>query len=94
MKPQFTVHIFMNGQVAKRDTLPFQINFHDPISIDTPMLMIDFLNLIQHSLVLCIIIRLPIFQEVIVSIGYDMKPAEQPTHAECSVMVLDKSISL
>lgn len=48
MKPQFRVHIFMDGRRAAAVTSLSQIDSHAPVTVNAVMLMVDFLNLRQN----------------------------------------------
>ena len=56
----------------------FQIDFHAPVTINTIVDMIDFLNLRVYFCFIGIIIRLPVFPVVIIRVWTDFKPAKEP----------------
>ncbi len=58
------------------------------------MRMVNFPDLCFYSFFLGIIIRLPVFPVVVISVRADAKLPEYPADAEFSVMLLNKPISL
>ena len=71
-----------------------QINRHAPITNDTVMFMINFVNLCQNLGFLGIIICLPVFPVVIIRIRANIQSPEQPTDTEFFLMLINKPISL
>lgn len=71
-----------------------QINGHGPVSGHPVMHMVNFPDLSFYSFFLGIIIRLPVFPVVVISIRVDAKPPQQPANAEFPVMLFNKPISL
>ena len=71
-----------------------QINGHGPVSCHPVMHMVNFPDLSFYSFFFGIIICLPVFPVVIISIRADAKPPKQPTDAEFPVMLFNKPISL
>lgn len=93
-EPSFMVHVFVYGQTAEAYALPFQIYFHTPISINSLMFMIDGSDFVKHLLFPGMISRLPVFQEVVVSVWHNHELSKKPAHAEDVVIFLNKPISL
>ena len=73
---QLCIHIFMNGSSTVRIAFAFQIDFHAPVTVNTIVDMINFLNLCLYFCFMGIIIRLPVFPVVIVRVWTDFKPVE------------------
>ena len=78
MESQLCIHIFMNGSCTVRVASVFQIDFHAPVTINTIVDMIDFLNLRVYFCFIGITIRLPVFPVVIIRVWTDFKPAKEP----------------
>ncbi len=75
---KFCIHIFMNRNCTVRVASAFQIDLHAPVTINTIVDMIDFLNLRVYFCFIGIIIRLPVFPVVIIRVWTDFKPAKEP----------------
>ena len=75
-------------------SLTCQIDGHAPVTIDTIMFMIDFMNLCLHFCFMGVIISLPVFPVVIVSVWINIQPSKQPADTECLMILVNKSISL
>lgn len=88
------VHIFMNGGITVRITFTLQINFHTPIAVNSIVRMIYFLNLCLDFGFKGIIIRLPVFPVVVISIWAYIQPSKQPANAKFIMILFDESISL
>ena len=94
MKSKFDIHIIMNRSQAVRITFALQIDLHAPVTIDTVVRVVDFLNLCLYFCFLRVVICLPVFPIVVVSIRVYLQPPEQPTDAKYIMIFLNKSISL
>lgn len=90
----FCIHVFMYGNRAVMIASTCQINSHGPVSGHPVMRMVNFPDLCFYSFFLGIIIRLPVFPVVVISVRADAKLPEYPADAEFSVMLLNKPISL
>lgn len=88
------VHIFMNGAITVRITFTLQIDFHTPIAVNSIVRMIYFLNLCLDFGFKGIIIRLPVFPVVVISIWAYTQPSKQPANAKFIMILFDESISL
>ena len=88
------VHIFMNGGITVRITFTLQIDFHTPIAVNSIVRMIYFLNLCLDFGFKGIIIRLPVFPVVVISIWAYTQPSKQPANAKFIMILFDESISL
>lgn len=77
-------------------SIPFtlQIDSHAAVAVHTIVAVVDVSDLLLDFLFLSIIIRLPVFPVVIVCVGADRQPSQQPANAEFFLMVVNKSISL
>ena len=75
---KFCIHIFMNRNGTVKIAFAFQIDFHTPISVHSIVSVINLLDLCLYFCFLGIVIRLPVFQVVIVCVWTDCKPAKQP----------------
>ena len=84
------IHIFMNGGITVRITF----NFHTPIAVNSIVRMIYFLNLCLDFGFKGIVIRLPVFPVVVISIWAYTQPSKQPANAEFIMILFDESISL
>ena len=94
MESQLCIHIFMNGSCTVRVASAFQIDFHAPITVDTIVSMINLLNLCLYFCFPGIIIRLPVFPVVVISIWAYTQPSKQPANAKFIMILFDESISL
>ena len=90
----FCIHVFMYGNRAVMIASTCQINSHGPVSGHPVMRMVNFPDLYFYRFFLGIIIRLPVFSVVVISVRADAKPPQYPADAEFSVMLLNKPISL
>ena len=88
------VHIFMNGGITVRITFTLQIDFHTPIAVNSIVRMIYFLNLCLDFGFNGIIICLPVFPVVVISIWAYTQPSKQPANAKFIMILFDESISL
>ena len=75
---KFCIHIFMNRNGTVKIAFAFQIDCHTPISVNSIVSVINLLDLCLYFCFLGIVIRLPVFQVVIICVWTDCKPAKQP----------------
>ena len=94
MESPLCIHIFMNGSCTIRVASALQIDFHAPVTINTIVGMIDFLNLCVYFCFMGIIIRLPVFLVVIIRVWTDFKPTKEPPRTKQLMILLNKPISL
>lgn len=88
------VHIFMNGGITVRITFTLQIDFHTPIAVNSIVRMIYFLNLCLDFGFKGIIIRLPVFPVVVISIWAYTQPSKQPANAKFKFIVMIQQLFL
>ena len=88
------VHIFMNSCIIVRITFTLQIDFHTPVAVNSIVRMIYFLNLCLDFCFKGIIIRLPVFPVVVISIWAYTQPSKQPANAKFIMIFFNESISL
>ena len=88
------VHIFMNGGITVRITFTLQIDFHTPIAVNSIVRMIYFLNLCLDFGFKGIIIRLPVFPVVVISIWAYTQPSKQPANAKFKFIVMIQQLLL
>ena len=93
-KPHLCIHIFMNGSRAVMETLPFQVHRHAPVSVHTIVSMVYFINLRLNRYFPGIVIRLPMFPVVVIGIGMQFQPPEQPANTKIVLILINESISL
>ena len=93
-KPHFHIHVFVYGGGAVGIAPARQIDCHAPVTVNTVVFMIDFVNLCLDFLFMGIITRLPVFPVVVVCIRIDIQPVQQPADAEFVMVFFDESISL
>ena len=88
------VHIFMDGCGAVSISSALQIDPHAAVTIYPVMTVVDLSDLFQHLPFMGMISCLPVFTVVIVSIGTESHPAQQPADAEFCMELINKPISL
>ena len=76
------------------ETLPFQVHRHAPVSVRTIVGMVYFINLRMNRRFPGIVIRLPMFPVVVISIGMQFQPQEQPANTKIALILINESISL
>ena len=84
----------MDGCRTVPVTFPLKVNGHAPVSVYAIMFMVNFPDLLLYLLFLRIIIRLPVFPVVVISIWEDIQPAQEPADTKFFFMLVDKPISL
>ena len=92
--PKYWIHILVDSCCAVWEAFAFQIYLHTTISIYTMVFMINIWDFWQSFLAHGIVIRLPMFSVVVISIWTDIKAPQKPTQAKFIMMLFDKSISL
>ena len=71
-----------------------QINGHASVSVHTIVLVVNLPDLCLYLRFLGIVIRLPVFPVVIVSILANIQPTQQPSQPKIFLIFFDKPISL
>ena len=71
-----------------------QINGHASVSVHSIVLVVNFSDLRLYLRFLGIVIRLPVFPVVIVSIRTNIQPTQQPAQPKIFLIFFDKPISL
>ena len=84
----------MDGRGAVTISPAFQIDSHAAVTVYPVMAMVDLPDLFQHFRFMGMVSRLPMFSVVVVGIGTDRQPTEQPAGAEFVVILLNEPISL
>ena len=91
---QLPVHIFMDSCAAVAVSPAFQISCHAVVTVHTVMAVADIPDLLLNCCFLGIIIRLPVFPVVIISIRADSQPLQQPADSEFFMVLFNEPISL
>ena len=94
IQPHFRIHVFMYGNRTIMTAPARQIDRHGPVPCNSVMRMVNFPNQRFSCVFLGIIVRLPVFPVVVISIRADAEPPQQPADAEFSAMLFNQSISL
>ena len=94
VQAQLLVHIFMDSRAAVAVPSAFQISCHIAVTVHTIMAVVDIPDLLLNLCFLGMIIRLPVFPVVIISIRADPQPFQQPADSEFLMVLVKKSISL
>ena len=94
MQAQLLVHIFMDRRTAVAVPAAFQISCHTAVTVHTIMAVVDIPDLLLNLCFFGIIIRLPVFPVVIISIRADPQPLQQPADSEFLMVLVKESISL
>ena len=76
VQAQFLVHIFMDSRAAVAVPSAFQISCHTAVTVHTIMAVVDIPDLLLNLCFLGIIIRLPVFPVVVISIRADAQPLQ------------------
>ena len=84
----------MNGDRTVMEAFACQINGHASVSVHTIVLVVNLPDLRLYPGFLGIVIRLPVFPVVIVSIRANIQPTQQPAKPKIFVIFFDKPISL
>ena len=94
VQAQFPVHIFMDSRAAVAVSPAFQISCHAAVTVHAVMVVVDIPDPLLDLCFLGIIIRLPVFPVVVISIRTDSQPPQQPADAEFLMVLVKESISL
>lgn len=89
----FCVHIFVYGNRAVMTASACQIDSHGPVSGHSVMRMVNIPDLRFCCFFLGIIIRLPVFPVVVISVWTYRKPSEKPADAKLLMIPIYKPIS-
>ena len=84
----------MNGDRTVIEAFASQINSHASVSVHSIVLVVNLPDLRLYLRFLGIIIRLPVFPVVIVSIWANIQPTQQPAKPKIFLIFFDKPISL
>ena len=88
------IHVFVNGRSTVAMSRSFQICSHTAVAVFSIMAVVNVADLLLNLRFLGIIICLPVFSVVIVSIRPELQPPQEPANAEFLLMIVHKSISL
>ena len=91
---QLRIHIFMYRCWTVKIAFTLQINFHTPVSVNSIVCVIDFLNLCLFFSFMGIVICLPVFPVVVVCVWTNFKPPKEPAQTKQPMILLNKPISL
>ena len=91
---QLRIHIFMYRCWTVKIAFTLQINFHTPVSVNSIVCVIDFLNLCLYFSFMGIVICLPVFPVVVVCVWTNFKPPKEPAQTKQPMILLNKPISL
>lgn len=91
---QLRIHILVYRCRTIGISLPNQVGSHPPISVHSVMAMVNFFNFRHNLFFLGIIICLPVFPVVVISVWTDPQPAQQPAYAKLIMMFLNEPVSL
>ena len=94
VQAQLHVHIFVDSRAAIAVSPAFEISCHAAVTVHPVMAVVDILNLLLNLCFLGIIIRLPVFSVVVISIRADAQPLQQPAGAIFLMVLVNESISL
>ena len=84
----------MDGDRTVMEAFACQINGHASVSVYTIVLVVNLSDLSLYLGFLSIVIRLPVFPVVIVSIRANIQPTQQPAKPKIFLIFFDKPISL
>lgn len=94
IQPHLFIHILMNGYWTVMEAFACQINGHASVSVHSIMLVVNLSDLRLYLRFLGIVIRLPVFPVVIVSIRANLQPTQQPVQPKIFLIFFNKPISL
>ena len=83
---QLTIHILMNGSVAQFDPFSGQKNSHTAVAQNSSKLMIDFLDLMTDFFLFLAVFRFSPFQIIVICVGIDLHPSQEPPQSELLFM--------
>ena len=84
----------MDSRAAVAVSPAFQISCHAAVTVHAVMVVVDIPDPLLDLCFLGIIIRLPVFPVVVISIRTDSQPPQQPADAEFLMVLVKESISL
>ena len=94
VQAQFPVHIFMDSRAAVAVSPAFQINCHAAVTVHAVMVVVDIPDLLLDLCFLGMIICLPVFPVVVISIRADSQPLQQPADTVFLMVLVNEPISL
>ena len=94
IQPHLLIHILMDGYRTVMEAFASQINGHASVSVHSIVLVVNLPDLRLYPGFLGIVIRLPVFPVVIVSIRANIQPTQQPAKPKIFLIFFDKPISL
>lgn len=94
VQTKFRIHVFVNGCGAVVVSRASQVNCHAAVAVHTVVAVINVPDLFLNLCFLSAIVRLTMLPVVIIGIGTDLKPPQQPTDAEFFIVLFDESINL
>ena len=94
MQAQFHVHIFMDSRAAVAVSPAFQANCHAAVTVHTIIAVADIPDLLLNLYFWGIIIRLPVFPAIVISIRTDSQSLQQPADAVFLMVPVNEPISL
>ena len=92
VQTQFPVHIFMDSCAAVAVSSAFQISCHAAVTVHAVMAVVDIPDLLLNLCFLGMIIRLPVFPVVVISIRADSQPLQQPADAVFLMVLVNEPI--
>lgn len=84
----------MDGSGTVAVSFTPQIGRHAAVAVNTVVPVVDLIDLLPDFCFLGVIICLPVFPVVIVSVRINFQPSKQPADTECLMILVNKSISL
>lgn len=84
----------MDGSGTVAVSFTPQIGRHAAVAVNTVVPVVDLIDLLPDFCFLGVIICLPVFPVVIVSIRADPQPPQQPAGAEFFMVLVDEPVSL
>ncbi len=84
----------MDSGGAVAVSFALQIDRHAAVALNAVVFVVDLFNLLLDFCFLSVIICLPVFPVVIVSIRAQTQPSQQPENTESFMILVDKSVSL
>ena len=91
---KFPVHIFMDSRAAVAVSPAFQISCHAAVTVHAVMVVVDIPDLLLDLCFLGMIICLPVFPVVVISIRADSQLLQQPADAVFLMVLVNEPISL
>ena len=84
----------MDSCAAVAVSSAFQISCHAAVTVHAVMAVVDIPDLLLNLCFLGMIIRLPVFPVVVISIRADSQPLQQPADAVFLMVLVNEPISL